>query len=278
MGLDDRWQISGDAAENYDRFVASWFTAWARDLVARAGVGAGAELLDVACGTGVVERVAGPVVGPSGRIVATDLNEDMLAQARRVGAEGASVEWRQADATALPFADAVFDAVLCQQGLQFVPDKAGAVSEMRRVLRLGGVAAVSVWCAPEENPYLSALAEGLRRHVSTDAGLTMLAPCGLGDPEDLSGLFEHAGFEAVEVQKVTMQREPMDAADAVAGNLAALPIAGQITSMEPAAHAAMIDSILAELAPFISDDQLTAPSSANIAVAVAPRGTRRDGG
>jgi ubiquinone/menaquinone biosynthesis C-methylase UbiE len=269
MTSDARWQISGSAAEKYERFVASWFASWAVDLVERANLQAGSEVLDVACGTGIVTRAAGPVIGPTGSIVATDLNDDMLTEARRHAIEGAPVQWRQADAVELPFETETFDAVVCQQGLQFVPDKEAAVAEMRRVLRPAGVAAVSVWRSPEDNPYISALADGLSRHVSPDAGQTMLAPCGFGDRDALELLFADAGFSSVEVHTVTIDREPMDAVGAIGGNLAALPIAAQIEAMRPDARDRMIDDIVDTLARYITDGDLASPNSAHIAVAVA---------
>lgn len=177
------------------------------------------------------------------------------------------MEWRQADAVDLPFQSGTFDALLCQQGLQFVPAKADAVAEMRRMLRPGGVAAVSVWRSAEHNPYIHALADGLSRHLSPDAGQTMLAPCGFGDRDALSELFVTAGFSAVEVHVVTLEREPIDAAEAIGSSLAALPIAEQIQTMDPEARARMIDDIAGSLAD--SAGLLTSPNSAHVAIAVA---------
>jgi len=132
MSATERWQVSGSAAYDYERFVASWFESWAVDLVARAGPRSGSRMLEVACGTGILTRVAGPLVGSSGTIVASDLNDTMLAEARLHPVDGAPVEWRRADAADLPFGSLTFDAVLCQQGLQFVPATTPAVGEMRR--------------------------------------------------------------------------------------------------------------------------------------------------
>ena len=269
MSSDEQWQVSGSAAHKYERFVASWFESWAVDLVERAGVQPGSHLLDVACGTGIVTRVAGPVVGSTGTVVASDLNESMLAEARLYPVDGAPVEWRQADAADLPFDSGVFDAVLCQQGLQFVPAKAAAVGEMRRVLRPDGVAAVSVWRSPEHNPYISAIADGLTRHVSVDAGQTMLAPCGFGDLQVLTQLFADSGFSTVKVDAVTIERDPMDPVEAIGGNLAALPIAEQIAGMRPDARALMIDDIVESLAEYIIDDRLRSPNSAYVVIANA---------
>ncbi|MDX2382253.1 MAG: hypothetical protein QNM02_21150, partial [Acidimicrobiia bacterium] len=75
MASDDDWQMSGSAAQKYERFVASWFASWATDLVERADLQPGWRVLDLACGTGVVTRAAGPAIGPRGQIVASDLNE-----------------------------------------------------------------------------------------------------------------------------------------------------------------------------------------------------------
>ena len=269
MAEQERWQVSGSAAQKYERFVASWFAPWATDLVAAAGVQAGWRVLDAACGTGVVTRAAAPVVGPGGEIVATDLNEGMLDEAQQHRVDGAAVQWRVADATALPFSAGEFDAVLCQQGLQFVPDKAAAVAEMRRVLRSDGVAAVSVWAGLGENPYIAALVDGLSRHLSAEAGATMAAPSGFGDASALEGLFVDAGFAEVSVSSVSRDREPSPAAEAIAGNLAALPIAEQVLAMSESDRSAMLEDIVNLLDPYVDAGQLVAPSTSNIAIAIA---------
>jgi len=264
-----RWQVSGSAAHKYELFVASWFASWAADLVERAGLIAGWRLLDVACGTGIVTRAAGPVIGPTGAITASDLNEGMLAEAREHRVDGAPVQWRQADALNLPFDDDVFDAALCQQGLQFVPDKAAAMSEIKRVLRPGGVAAVSVWRSAEYNPYISALADGLSRFLSDETGQIMLAPCGFGNRDELADVFAEAGFSSVRVHVVTLDREPVDPIEAVAGNLAALPIADQVQTMDATSYDQMIDHIVSSLDCDTNTGMLTTPNSAHVAVGYA---------
>ncbi len=264
-----RWQVSGSAAEKYERFVASWFVPWAVDLVERSGVQPGWTVLDMACGTGVVTRAAGPILGHAGAIVACDLNEGMLDEARRHEVGGAPVEWRQADALDLPFEAGSFDAVLCQQGLQFIPDRPAAVTEMRRVLRPGSVAAVSAWRSAEHNPYISAVANGLSRHLSPAAGTTMLATTALGEAQELFDLFTGAGFSSVEVHSVTIDRDPVDVVEAVTGNLASLPISDEIKGMDPVVQARMVADIVGGLADYTTDGKLTAPNRSNIAIAIA---------
>ena len=116
--------------------VPTWMADWSSDLIGAGGVGPGKRVLDVACGTGIVARKAAGLVGPGGRIAGLDLNEGMLRVAREcAGREGATaIEWYHGDVSRMPFSSGEFDTVLCQQGLQFFPDKAAALREMNRVL------------------------------------------------------------------------------------------------------------------------------------------------
>jgi ubiquinone/menaquinone biosynthesis C-methylase UbiE len=125
----------GSAAEIYERhMVPAIFGPWAEDLLALATPLPGERVLDVACGTGVVARLVAQRVGPSGTVVGFDLNPGMLTVARSLPPpSGARIEWREGNVSAIPLPDATFDLVLCQQGLQFFPDRSAALREMRRV-------------------------------------------------------------------------------------------------------------------------------------------------
>ena len=139
------WQLVDNSAQAYERYlVTAVMAAFADDLVEI--VRPGDRVLDVACGTGIVARRA---AARGAEVVGADLNGQMLAVA---SAAEPAIEWLEADAADLPFPDGAFDVVLCQQGLQFMPDPAAAVAEMRRVLAPGGRLAVSVWrpCAAYE--------------------------------------------------------------------------------------------------------------------------------
>src|SRR5690242_10907757 len=141
------WHLDAEAAERYDRYVARYILGpWAPLLVDAAHLTPGERVLDVACGTGVVTRIAAERVGPAGHVIGLDLNPNMIAFARsRPVPEGAPIEWLEGSALDLPLDDAEVAIVLCQQGLQFFPDKALALREMRRVLGDGGRLALSVW-------------------------------------------------------------------------------------------------------------------------------------
>src|SRR4030095_12890191 len=155
---------------------------------------AGARLLDVACGAGVVARLVATRVGQEGRVVGVDLNTGMLATARMLpqSPTGVSVEWLEGNVTALPFPEAAFDAVLCQQGLQFFPDKPAALRDMRRVLVPTGHLVLSVWRGIAHCPWQRAVADALERCVGTDAATAIRGAFALGDREELRSLITAA--------------------------------------------------------------------------------------
>jgi len=202
MSQSERWQLGGNAPEVYEtELVPALFGPWAPLLVAKAALREGERVLDVACGTGVVTRLAAEQVGTGDHVVGVDLNPGMLARARAASVpQGTVVEWREADAGALPFSAASFDAVFCQLGLQYFPDRQQAAREMYCVLKPGGRLVVLVWRALAHSPGFAALAATLERHVSTAAAAVMRAPFVFGDATDeLRGLLVQAGFRTVRV-------------------------------------------------------------------------------
>jgi ubiquinone/menaquinone biosynthesis C-methylase UbiE len=121
MTQQTQWQVAGNAAEIYEEYlVPAIFEPWARNLLDRAAPRPGERVLDVACGSGIVARLAAEQVGAAGTVVGVDINPGMIAVARK-NAGAAGVEWKEGNATALPLPDGSFDLVTCQQGLQFFP-------------------------------------------------------------------------------------------------------------------------------------------------------------
>ena len=173
MAASDRGQVSRSAAEVYEEFfVPALFRQWVQPVADAADIRAGDRVLDVACGTGILARHAATRVGAAGSVCGVDINEGMLAVARR---EAPEIEWRKGAAEALPFADDGFDAVVSQFGLMFFADQAKAIREMRRVLRPGGRLAVAVWDSLANTPGYAAMTALLQRGKrGTRAG----APCG----------------------------------------------------------------------------------------------------
>jgi SAM-dependent methyltransferase len=193
-------QRSMTPAEAYERFlVPAIFGPWASSALRRSRPAPGAAVLDVACGTGIGARLAAAVVGRSGSVLGLDLDEGMLAIARAAGAsaEGAAIRWCRASALMMPLGDKHLDYVLCLEGIQFFPDRAAGLREMRRVLRPGGRLVATIWADIEQNPAFHALAEGLRLFVSPEAA--RLPPFALPDRDAIEALVAAAGFTEVTV-------------------------------------------------------------------------------
>jgi ubiquinone/menaquinone biosynthesis C-methylase UbiE len=185
-------QVSSRAAEVYEEsFVPALFQPWAPRMADAAHIAAGQRVLDVATGTGILARTVAERVGPAGSVVGLDINDGMLAVARRVAPH---IEWRLDRAEALPFGDSSFDAVVSQFGLMFFEDKPGALREMWRVLRPGGRLAVAVWDSVENAPGIRTLMGLLQEYGGQQAADGLRAPFSLGDTDLLRRLFEDAGI------------------------------------------------------------------------------------
>jgi SAM-dependent methyltransferase len=191
------------AAEMYEHyFVPAIFGPWARALLKHAAPQPGERVLDLACGTGIVARQVAPVVGTAGSVVGLDLRPGMLVVARtRPAPAGAVISWQEGEANALPFADGSFDLVLCQQGLQFFPDRLAALREVRRVLRPGGRVGLAIWQALHRQGLFWALIEAEARHLAF-LGVTReqaTAPFSLGDAEEIVSLLQRAELDSIEI-------------------------------------------------------------------------------
>lgn len=260
MAEQERWQMSGSEPEAYEQYkVSRLFEPLARLFLDRVPLHVGNRVLDVACGTGIVARLAAPRVAPSGKVVGLDLNEGMLAVARaHAPANGAPIEWKQGDATALPFAAGTFDAVLCQQGLQFLTDKPRALLEMHRVLVPDGTLALNVW--GKASRYNVALADALARHCNGDVAKRSLAPFALADATAVRALVMQAGFSEVELRTDTVQRRIYPTQEWLIQDSAGVPYAGAVVGMESGVRAALVREIAAKLKEFWNEDCFAVPS------------------
>ena len=226
MGESATAPFTESVPENYDRYMGPMlFEPYAEDLVARLQVRDGLRVLEVACGTGIVTRRLRDALPSDAALMATDLSEPMLGFARRKFDGDASVKWQAADAMALPFADASFDAVVCQFGLMFVPDKLAALREMHRVLSPGGQLLLNTWHDLRHNDFCHVAHTTEMTFFENDPPKFYEIPFSLHDRQQLHGWLEEAGFRNVHVRAVDLPSVSPSAADAAKGLVQGTPLA-----------------------------------------------------
>jgi len=215
----------GSIPENYDRYLGPClFEPYAADIVERVKVRDGGAVLETACGTGIVTRRLRNKLPASVRLVATDLNEAMLAYAAdKLGNDGA-VEWKQADATALPFDDGSFDAVVCQFGLMFVPDKLAAVHEAHRVLVPNGLFVFNVWDSIDKNELVDVANQTASTFFEKEPPTFYRVPFGMHDQNLVRTLLRDAGFKDPQIYELAMTGESPSSMDAARGLMEGNPI------------------------------------------------------
>jgi ubiquinone/menaquinone biosynthesis C-methylase UbiE len=278
--MDDHepWQLTGNAAELYERYLVPAITGvWAADLVRRAALQPGERVLDVACGTGIVARLAAEQVGAQGAVVGLDLNTAMLAVARALSPPaGATITWTEASVLAMPFPDATFNVVVCQLGLQFFPDRPQALREMRCVLVPGGRLLLSVFGPLAHNPAPQALVDALERHLGPHASAIKRAEHELDDPAALDELVAGADFAEVTIETTTQPIRFPSPREYVRIQFAATPLATLMKEMSSAQQATLAEAVITDvsgtLRSYSGDDGLTFPQECHILSAYSAGG------
>jgi ubiquinone/menaquinone biosynthesis C-methylase UbiE len=262
------WQLDGDAPLAYDTYIVDAFMqGYSRRLVDTAAIEPGNRVLDIACGTGAVTRLAADKAGPESHVVGFDLNAGMLARARASSVNFGAIDWREGSVTEMQFDDASFDVMLCQHGLQFFPDKAAALSEMHRVLTPGGRLLVSVWRSIEHCPWQSAVADAIDHHVGSEPAVLVRSAFSFGDPEQLGQTIVSAGFRDVEVRVEAETFHHASLAEYVPSYISATPVAGAVAGLEAAVQRKIVADVRDALAAYLVGDGLAVPIEAHLAIA-----------
>lgn len=267
MSSNAQWQLDGNAAELYERYVVGYILGpWVSRLLDCAGPQPGERVLDVACGTGAVARVAAERVGASGRVTGLDLNAGMLAVARSLPPPpGAAITWIERNAADSGLPARSFDVVVCQQGLQFFPDQTAALREMHRLLVPGARLAISVWRTT--GVYNAVVGTALGEHLGIDAAARFCASRAVPPEEELVRLVVAAGFQSVTLQVQRMVARLPAPEQFVLGHLAATPIAAELKAMSSAARAALAGAVARQLAPYQEGTGLVFPEEVNVVTA-----------
>jgi SAM-dependent methyltransferase len=240
--------FAGAIPQLYDRGLGpTLFAPYAADLAARLGDLGRGRLLETAAGTGIVTAALAAHL-PHVDIVATDLNQPMLDHAATKPGLG-RVQFRQADALGLPFDDETFDAVVCQFGVMFFPDRSAAYREARRVLKSGGRFLFSVWGSVADNPLSAVALAGLsRRYPQQQSWFLERVPCGYHDPAVIRADLAAGGFAECCIETVDL-RGPVASAQAVAiGFCQGSPMRGEIEALDPAGLQAATEAAAAAIA------------------------------
>lgn len=229
-------ELMTEVAWNYQRdFVPTIGEPIARRLVDVARPVVGERVLDVACGTGIVARLATEHVGSSGTVAGVDPNPGMIAVARNV--EPTAIEWHEAPAEAIPLPDASVDVVLCSMGAQFFSDKDRALQEMRRVLAPAGRVA---WCTPGPTPrFFEAIEPALSDHIGPGAAMFVHTVFSLHDPNEARSLMDAAGFDRIDVEIETMSLRVAPPADFFWQYVHSTPLAAAVADLDHDARASL---------------------------------------
>lgn len=227
--------FAGSIPQLYNQFmVPMLFDAYAADMAEQLAALNPNDILETAAGSGALTRALAARLPQTARITATDLNQPMLDVAASLSPDDPRITWAACDATDLPFPHASFDAVICQFGVMFFPDKPKAFAESARVLRKGGTFLFNVWDRIAANDFVATITDVLAKRFPDDPPVFMArVPHGVFDTKLLTTQLETAGFATVDVKAVdhtSTAATPMDAATAYCQGT---PLRGEILARDP---------------------------------------------
>jgi ubiquinone/menaquinone biosynthesis C-methylase UbiE len=236
-------------ARNYERwFVPSIGAPVAEDPVRSALLRPGERVLDVACGTGVVARLAAEKVAPGGAVTGLDPNPAMLSVAREEAPTGTTLDWVQAPAEAIPFPEGSFDVALCGMGLQFFGDRVAGLREIRRVLVDGGRLVASL-PGPEPLPF-QLMARCFERFLGPEAVSFVDAVFSLYDGAEIRALATEAGFTGVEVRSAEQSVGPAPPAEVLWRYVESTPLSAAVAGADEELREALERDFVSRCAPY----------------------------
>lgn len=264
MADQDTYQLQGNAPQIYeDQQVPSLFRPLAELTLRHVDVPEGSRVLDAACGTGIVARLVAEKAGRPGTVMGIDLNAGMIEVAQQnAPGTGADMKWRQGDVTALPFPNDSFDIAFCQQGLQFFPDKLGALMELRRVLASGGSMILTVWS--EIPPLQAARAAALAKYVGAEVAKSSMAPFSFRDHDEIKALMVEADFQAIRMETLVVESRMGPGAEPIRRGLAAQPYSNDIAKLDQVKQDTLVNEIVEALQKYRVDDGLAIPQETHL--------------
>jgi SAM-dependent methyltransferase len=244
---DDAAGFVGSIPQHYDQGLGPMiFVDYAADIAQRVAAGSPARVLETAAGTGIVTRQLRDALPAGTRLTATDLNPPMLEVARTKFHAGEQVEFRPADAMALPFADGSFDAVVCQFGIMFFPDKAKSCSEVFRVLAPGGRYVFSVWDSHRFNPFGRIAHQVAGRFFPADPPQFYNVPFSCHQIDPIKELLIAAGFTGINAAVISLDKEIPDIANFARAAVFGNPLIDQVRTRGGVEPELIVDALTQE--------------------------------
>ncbi len=228
--MQDSTSFVGSIPEYYDRYMGPvMFEPYARDLAQRAAATGARQLLECACGSGIVTRALRAALAPEAALIASDLSPVMLEYAQRHVGPLPNTHWQVADLTALPFAAASFEAVVCQFGVMFPPDKPALFREVRRVLKPRGHWLFNVWDTMAANPFAEVVHRTIGALFPRDPPQFFTVPFTFADHDVLRGLLRDHGFTDITLETVPQIARSSSALALATGMVRGSPVVAALT-------------------------------------------------
>jgi ubiquinone/menaquinone biosynthesis C-methylase UbiE len=228
--------FSGAIPEFYERYLVPLiFDPYARDLAARVTAAKPERVLEIAAGTGVLTRALASQLPVTTQIVATDLNPPMLEYAKTLMGRDDRIEWKTADAQNLPFQNESFDAVACQFGVMFFPDKAQAFKEARRVLKPSGHYYFSVWDKISNNEFAELVTQALEEMFPTDPPRFLArTPHGYYDVDRLRQYLKASSFTDISAEAIDARSRAVSPREPALAYVQGTPLRNEVEARAPA--------------------------------------------
>ena len=248
--------FAGSAAENYEKYFVPYIgRPLAFELIEAAAIRPGERVLDVACGTGIVTRLAARRAGPTGTVHGLDMNPGMLAVARSVAPADVEITWHESTAESMPLPDDSYDVITSQLGLQFMTDKVAALSEMCRVLAPGGRLALSV-TGPTPPPFI-VFEEALSKYISPEIGPFVHMVFSLNDPQELEKLAGDAGFRDISVHTSKPTLRLSSPEEFIWQYIQSTPLEEAVSQADEATLAQLEREVVAAWEPYVEQGAMT---------------------
>lgn len=235
--------FAGSIPEIYDRYLVPLiFAVYAIDLARRAAEGSPAHILETAAGTGVVARALAPLLDESASYIASDLNQPMLDRAATQQADE-RIAWQRADALHLPFQNQTFDAVICQFGVMFFPDRIAGYCEALRVLKPGGRFHFNVWDRIEENDFACIVTNAAAAIFPNDPPRFLArTPHGYHNVELIEAELRSAGFITIDITTIGHRSNAPSARNPAIAYCQGTPLRNEIEARDPKALKTVTDA------------------------------------